>query len=399
MRIFDLILIFVFISWFGNVLNSQTDSTQIFYDELKKELFPISDKKIYLYEYLGNKCTGNYIDSTILIRAQQPDPPKVVYLLKRIMYSKDQIYFEPLLDLYLKHIENYKTEYWKLYGVPKYSLNNTYPCDPISNQFVIISAFEETLKSLFLAYKKFTPKEIFNFYIREKLIHVEAVFHQKPEFFNNLICFCDRYFELTVPYHSPKLYFNFFPDDPRKNSIDPFDNYMYPYYNELKPFFVEYLLDLDCRVKYKPGISSDSCNVLRYVFKYLMPIKDHRIYKYFIENYEVFLGNNFESIIYEYAGEHYNKDFSEFVADKLLLNSYKWGSHTIGSLFSAYIADERNFKILLEKILLLAETDYKQASKYFSALCLAPGNRVDEFTKDKIELLKKLREDSIIKNK
>lgn len=386
------LFILAFVS-LANTGEAQTDSTQLFFDELKEELFPQSQKMIHLYEYLGDNCSGNKIDSTIMIREDQPDPFKAVYLLKRIEYSKNGNYFEPLLDVYQKHLDNYLKEFYELYKDPKYKGYNS--CEPISFQYEVIEALEEALKSLYLNYSKFSTKEIFDFYINEKLLQTRAAYQQKPELYKDYKLFYADFFKLHDPFNSKYLVLNKF-DDINKNRIDPYDGYIYPYYDELKPFFVAYLVNLNCSKKSKNNISKDSCNCLRYIFNNITPINDERIYVYYFHNFNVFLDNGLESLIYLYAGEHYNVDFSNFVADKLILHSLSWEPYTISRFFEVFIKDDRNENILIDKIIQLAETDYEKALMYFTALKTVPINNIKEKTLRKIELINKLMKDSKI---
>ena len=136
-------------------------------EELKKELFGSNDNNLFLYQYL--KCENTKVDSTIMIRAQQPDPEKVMSLLKEIMYTKNASNFESLKTVYLKHINNFSKEWSKAY------LENFYACEQIQAQFNILKGFEIALKSLGFTKANLSTKQIFDFYVEETLLNQRLI--------------------------------------------------------------------------------------------------------------------------------------------------------------------------------------------------------------------------------
>lgn len=133
-------------------------------NDLKNELFTHDTSQILLFEFLSNndpihglRCRNERVDSTLMIRKNQPGKIKVQSILKSIMMTKDSNLFGEVLKVYNLHMKNYKIE-WE--NVEYYS---SYPCETVTEQFDILKSFEVCLTSLHFVKSKFNSKQIFDF--------------------------------------------------------------------------------------------------------------------------------------------------------------------------------------------------------------------------------------------
>jgi hypothetical protein len=98
---------FMVVFWNPVMCHSQSDSTKYLLNQLQNELFQNSENQILLYKLIkceDEEAFSQKIDSTKMVRANQPDPHKTLDLLKKIMFTKDYTCMDELLKIYKKQL-------------------------------------------------------------------------------------------------------------------------------------------------------------------------------------------------------------------------------------------------------------------------------------------------------
>lgn len=157
----------------SNKVQSQEDKTNTlpYLEELRKALFPPDEPKIsgkYHPDYIEEESSRGYkrwanLDTTIMVRAIQPDKDRVCNLLQKIAMTKNYAYFQPLMEMYERQQAYFEKEwiylrFWRLTG-----------CKAIDDPVIIMNGFEHALFTLELAHKNVSQSELiytFDNYIR-----------------------------------------------------------------------------------------------------------------------------------------------------------------------------------------------------------------------------------------
>ena len=119
---------------------AQTIDNGLLIEGLKSALFSDSNEAVAVSAFFGHK--KQKMDSIYLVRKVQPDLDILLPLFKRIAYSKDTNFIQPLKDMYIKQQSFFKIEWEPVHR------NNFYACEAANEQFSILEAFEETIHSL-----------------------------------------------------------------------------------------------------------------------------------------------------------------------------------------------------------------------------------------------------------
>lgn len=132
------------------------DSTLL--KQLEFELFPGNPEWIPIFEYPG--CGEYYLqmDSSIFVRSKQPNRMHMQELLRQIAFSGEYSFYEPLMNMYQRHQENFKREWEYLHS------QNKYGCHEKKQQISIMSSFEETLKALEWSQQEMTAEKLWENY-------------------------------------------------------------------------------------------------------------------------------------------------------------------------------------------------------------------------------------------
>ena len=113
--------------------------------KLKEKLFHTDERPILFSEYIkayDEACGYIKYDTSIQLRAIQPNPDTVSAILYQLMMKNDTSDFQPILALYHRQIEYFMVEWGPLY------LANFYACDIVDQQYRILCEFENVLTSL-----------------------------------------------------------------------------------------------------------------------------------------------------------------------------------------------------------------------------------------------------------
>ena len=137
-----IVLVLILVSFSINGIAQKSDNL---ISKLEEKLFHSDERRILFSEYLkayDEACGYVKYDTSIQIRAIQPNPDTVSAILYQLMMKNDTADFQPILALYHRQIEYFKVEWGPLY------LANFYACDIVDQQYRILSEFENTLTSL-----------------------------------------------------------------------------------------------------------------------------------------------------------------------------------------------------------------------------------------------------------
>lgn len=137
------IILIVMVFSFDINLTAQKSDNLI--SKLEEKLFHHDERLILFSEYLkayDEACGYVKYDTSIQIRAIQPNPDTVSGLLYQLMMKNDTSDFQPILALYHRQIEFFKVEWGPLY------LANFYACYIVDQQYRILCEFENVLTSL-----------------------------------------------------------------------------------------------------------------------------------------------------------------------------------------------------------------------------------------------------------
>lgn len=157
----------------GNKVQSQEDNTNTlpYLEELRQALFPPDEPEIsgkYHPDFIEKEDSRGFkrwadIDTTIMVRTNQPDKDYVCDLLEKIAMTKNYAYFQPLMEMYERQQAYFEKEWlylrsWNLTG-----------CKAIDDPIIIMNGFEHALFALELAHRNVSQSELiyaFDYYIR-----------------------------------------------------------------------------------------------------------------------------------------------------------------------------------------------------------------------------------------
>lgn len=363
--------------WIPVMCHSQSDSTKYLLNQLKLELFQNSENQILLYKLI--KCEeeeafSQKIDSTKMVRANQPDPHKTLDLLKKIMFTKDYTCMDELMKIYEKQLQYFLVEWSQVYK------DNYYACYPVREQFQILSGFETVLKSLDIAKKKMKPEQVFKMFFNDYL------------FVQNYLRQIDSRCELIKKYKDvSKLYRSFKPCNILADGA-PY-SYIDPFFSELKPFFLSILFE--CKWQLHPYNSiNDSCRFwFDYSSYFYSRIKDERVYKHYMKYYNSIEQGGYSTPLYMYAATFFDTNFSNFLIGKWIdlpdsIDTEHSNTYSRSFQIGKMLVEQRNFPLLMNQLINLAETNPEKAMKLIKYI---PYGDLSEYTKNKILILSRMR--------
>lgn len=366
---------FMVVFWNPVMCHSQSDSTKYLLNQLQNELFQNSENQILLYKLIkceDEEAFSQKIDSTKMVRANQPDPHKTLDLLKKIMFTKDYTCMDELLKIYKKQLNYFLAEWSQVYK------DNYYACYPVREQFQILSGFETVLKSLDIAKKKIKPAQIFKLNLDRYLFLHKLITNDNP---------CN----LMLNYNDfSKQYRSINPCNPIADGA-PF-SFIDPYFEELKPYFLSFLFECNWKVN-KYNILSDSCRFCHDYYRSYLKIKDSRLIDYYKRNYHKMENAFCDTPLYDYAATNFDEDFSNFLIGKWIQRPDSIGGKAVESYtnimkINQMLVEQRNFPLLMNQLINLAETNPEKAMKLIKYI---PYGDLSEYTKNKILILSRMR--------
>ena len=157
----------------GNKVQSQEDNanTLPYLEELRQALFPPDEPKIsgkYHPNCIEDKRSRYFgvweeLDSSIMVRVNQPDKDRVCNLLQKITMTKNYTYYEHLIEMYERHRAYFERE-WMFFMMGYHGV-----CKAKNDPIAIMNGFEHALFALELAHQNITQSELiqaFDNYIR-----------------------------------------------------------------------------------------------------------------------------------------------------------------------------------------------------------------------------------------
>lgn len=161
----------------------ELDSSLWLLEPLREALFPPDEPKISAKDHpkgVEGEESRDFrewasIDTIILVRLHQPDKQQVCDLLLQIAMTKNNAYFQPLMEMYKQH-QNYFKEEWEYL---RKSLS--YACQVKSDPITIMQAFEQTLYALELAHNNASQSEIIRLYDKHKKGYYEYIFFRSED--------------------------------------------------------------------------------------------------------------------------------------------------------------------------------------------------------------------------
>lgn len=292
------------------ILSLETGIGQI--DSLAEELFTKNSTLVPLYL---KSCSNNKIDSSVVIRAKQPNSKLVLKYLERILLQNNANNFELLKNTYAKHIKIFEKELGKAY------LENHIACDFIKEQYNILSGFETVLWSLDIKKKNLNAHEIFLLY-SENLKRYKRLIDElknRPSIISEFTVYSEIYKELNTP--------GWF-----RGSV-PFTTWD-PYIKELTPLFIETIENCDWNEnKGDVNFISQSRNIIN-------KINSSKISNTYIQNFRKIVKLNKVRLVFEYAENQTFETLVRFLIKDLLANN---------SNYTARYSDFRRTCILILK--------------------------------------------------
>ena len=257
--------------------------------------------------------------------------------------------------------------------------DNYYACYPVREQFQILSGFETVLKSLDIAKKKMKPEQVFKMFFNDYL------------FVQNYLRQIDSRCELIKQYKDiSKLYRSFKPcnllgDGAPFKKIDP-------YFEELKPYFLSILFECKWQLNQYYEIT-DSCRFCHDYYRSYLKIKDSRLIDYYKRNYQKMENAHCDTPLYDYAATNFDQDFSNFLICKWIERPDSIGGKPVESYtnilkVAKMFVEQRNFPLLMNQLINLAETNPEKAMKLIKYI---PYGDLSEYTKNKILILSRMR--------
>ncbi|MCP4136845.1 MAG: hypothetical protein GY754_38095 [bacterium] len=312
---------------------------------LNEELFTNDTTIILLYEYIG-KTENPYfkVDSAAWIRKHQPEPNKVLLLLEQFMHTKDTTHISDLSDMYEKHIINFWDEWAQVY------MDNYYSPDVVIMQYTILSGFETVLKSLNFLSEGYEIKDIFEHHKYRLSFLVSYLFNS-----NNR---CEL---MKLQHDFSPLYRKLSPCSLFGGRL-PF-NYMDPYMDELKPYFLESMNN--CIFGECSSMSEMSMPCLIFTQKegYFKKIAGNEVAEYYINNFDEMRKCNRHTMAFRHAGANENLLLSKFLAQKLI---FEFSQEELRKY--PYVRDLISYENDFNLIILLDELTYLYQSKKEKAL-------------------------------
>jgi hypothetical protein len=257
-------------------INGEAQKSDKLISMLEEKLFHSSEQLVLFAEYIkayDEACGYIKYDTSLQIRATQPNPDTVSSILYQLMMKNDTSDFQPILALYQRQIEYFKVEWGPIY------LANFYACEIVDQQYRILCEFENVLTSLSL--KKYTNSELASKYKEDKLL--------SEHFYYNF----ELREELKSKYSHFSDYFKKLRDKAWFGSRASFSQYE-PYFNGIKTF----ILDDFYSFHYQPN---NTTNQYKYFSNYIhSTVKNLIINRYYndtvgnnvISNFEMWLSND-----------------------------------------------------------------------------------------------------------
>lgn len=354
-------------------------------DELRKELFKPDSGQALLYTFIhivppvhsSNGEEYQIIDSTKMIRAAQPDPYKAIDWIRKIAFTRNPKCIDELQEIYDKHILNFMDEWSQIF------LNNYYMCESIKSRFQVLAAFEQALTSLSFSKRKLKPKQIFE-YAFNHLMEIEQL--RSKNVMKDYVYYSKYMYSLN-----PNNY-------PYDFVIKPF-NSIDPYFEELKPEFVAFLINSkwleynqEFYVSNWKDVNPANREFNKYYLDYYYRINSPEIKEYIRKNIELGI-RNVPHFIFWYGLKIQDYDFNSFIIDHLLASrdtTYKYsGSNKENYLALLTRNDPNNIPLVLNSLLKMSVKDPEAAIKNSKYL---PWDIFDDYTRQSIETISKMRD-------
>jgi hypothetical protein len=284
------------------VLSGQ--KSDILISKLEDKLFHPDERQILFSKYIKSydeECGYVRYDTSIQIRAIQPNPDTISVILHQLMMNNDTADFNPILALYHRQIEYFKVEWGPLY------LANFYACDIVDQQYRILCEFENVLSSLKLKDKN--GKEIASHFKNDAILPSKFYYnHTETDELKKLSTHFSTYFKIL----REKAWFG------TRATFTPYE----PYFNIMKI----YILDDFYSFQYEPN---NTTNQYKYFSNYIHSyVKNLIINRYYndtigsnvISNFDMWLSND-RGFIHDLIQRGHIKD--ESIKYQYLSNFYQ----------------------------------------------------------------------------
>lgn len=264
-------------------------------DQLKKELSQKDTTMVPIETLIPEKIRRNNMGQKVL--EKQPNHEKVLYVLEKLMYCKGDHIFEELLEIYDNHIKWFYSQWGDIYE------KNPYPPDIVLEQYSILTGFEHTLTSIWFRERKFSSKDIFDYYIQEMLLNREMLknISDRCKLYKNYNRFSEIYRELNAcsVFHGNIQY-----------------HYLDPYEKDLEDYFIDYLCK--CNWESHQYNNPDNCQIIRSSKKVFKKIKSEKILNYFKKSLDSWNKVGRISFIYEYVSENHDDTLSKLLIENFI---------------------------------------------------------------------------------
>ncbi len=310
-------------------------------DSLEAELFDRKEEKVLLYKFLHD-CKNQKIDSSIMVRGDQPNPLKCMQWMRDLAWIGDTNSISRIQAVYDRHMLTFVQEWKKAY------LTSSNSCKEITNQYYVLSSFENLLMCLQIKRSKLNPAEIFESYKAE--LEVD-----------------DRYFGTGLDVRFISSETKVFNDEFRTLGFPRFKpsptfHYCAPYLQELRSFLTQYVKDLT--------VNEDSVQFKKFLLlssrDLYYPLEDTMLQANLLRSYKFFEANQFLVFLYEYCRIHYCpaivRKLSRSTYEKQKIHEPYYTSIMLRTLF----LNERNKPVFYEELVLIAKKDVQKVVSFIS---------------------------------
>jgi hypothetical protein len=152
-----------------NLFSAQMTDTLPLLQSLRAELFPSNETRMSILEYPNCQVDEIYyykynLDSSAMVRQNQPKYERVTQIFTQIMDTKDVAYLPYLLEYYDMHQENFKKEWASTHFKGKFY------CKGSTDQIAIMHGFEEIITFFNYVKSNISDRELedlFDIYIKD----------------------------------------------------------------------------------------------------------------------------------------------------------------------------------------------------------------------------------------
>jgi hypothetical protein len=334
-------------------IKAQSDSLNIWVDQVEQILFAEEDYNCYLYEFMECKEIQKPVyDSFQLVNCYQPEVNQVNSLLEKILWTKDPGEYDQLLRIYKHYMDQFLDQFEQVIR------DNYYNCKFILDRWSIVSNFEMLLISLEFKKKGWSNLRIYNYYKNEEIKKVSE--RRNLSKYTDIVDTFQYRFIL-------KDYKNLHRYAPEHRHYHTF-HYVDPYVDNIEPYFIKDLYECDYCYRNESGHPEMDCYLVRRSQFFIEHYKSDSIELYFLDNFDCWNSLSFRGrFLTNYA---INADYTQLMSkimDSYLIRTSETGKDYYLQDFIRRVLQNSNYlPLLMDKIIKIGEEDLEFAKNRLS---------------------------------